>query len=921
MQLSMEKAIEIAKLSSNLVVIFKRTQDFLKVIFFSEDVPSTYGYTEEAFKEMCNENAFSLISEYDLERILNGFLHAKISGDPYKYSVQVKNGVGTNVFWSGQCTYIGADEDDEYYLCILDSSISGQVAKGDFQAQIRQNESKYHAALQFADILTWDYDIVEQKSFNCDDWQSKYGLPSVINDVPRSMIRLGYIDKESVQTYLNAFQRLQQGESDVVVECWFHFPEIKTPKCLRIKYTNEFDKNGKPVLAHAMGIDITEQKNAEHIFKHRANAVLKVNPDAVATFQVNVSSNSCTTSSCLIASLQPLCNCDSYDKLVSRIITFIPDKSEGIHFVNAFSRGSLLSAFNAGSFQVSLDHHLKVSNTKDEWVKTVIDIFKNPISGETEGVIHINNIHASKITDSLISGIVTREFEYIGLAYIKTNSFVKIDRFDQNVEECPHFIETIRRDLEAQIKIQSEREKIIPLITMSNLIDNINMYGEYSVQYNSNEEFDKNKHRILHFSFLTSKRDIIAISCRDTTKLYNEELAQKKKLSDAVIAAEKANLAKSEFLSLVSHDIRTPLNGIIGMLQLCNEEDNLDKIKKYISKAQMSSNFLLGLINDILDMSKMESGKIELHPELYSYKEFYDYINSVIRPLCKKKDLHFSVHIQNCVPYIYIDKLRLNQIIFNLLSNACKYTNEGGFVQLKMYTEKVNDTTCIGTYMIKDNGIGMSEEFQEHLFETFAQENRMSFNSNEGSGLGLSITHDLIELMGGEITVDSEINKGTTFTVQLTYPYFETVDEDTTAKLEKKKVTKKIDYTGKHFLLCEDNIINQEIAIEILKSIGAEVEVADNGQRGVDMFLASEPGHFSAIFMDIRMPVLDGLGASRQIRSLQHKDSNTIPIIAMTANALSADRMECIEAGMNAYIAKPIDVSQLFKIMSEVIPS
>ena len=336
----------------------------------------------------------------------------------------------------------------------------------------------------------------------------------------------------------------------------------------------------------------------------------------------------------------------------------------------------------------------------------------------------------------------------------------------------------------------------------------------------------------------------------------------------------------------------------------------------------MSSGFLLGLINDLLDMAKIESGKVEFNTEIYRFDEFREYLNSVITPLCERKKIDFKIHYDEPISNILVDKLRINQILFNLLSNACKYTNEGGNVDLYIETETISESSCVVTFIIKDTGIGMSEEFQNHLYETFSQENRVNATFNEGTGLGLAITHNLIELMGGEIKVESQINKGTTFTVTLPCSYVsdeESIQTVDISSLEENNDDIQNDYSNSVFLLCEDNIINQEIASEILRNLGAKVEVADDGFMGFNMFKNSEPNYYRAIIMDIRMPNMDGLQASREIRKLERNDAMTVPIIAMTANAMSEDKMECIEAGMNAYIPKPINVNDFYKILADVV--
>jgi len=381
--------------------------------------------------------------------------------------------------------------------------------------------------------------------------------------------------------------------------------------------------------------------------------------------------------------------------------------------------------------------------------------------------------------------------------------------------------------------------------------------------------------------------------------------------------ADTANAAKSDFLSRMSHDMRTPLNGIIGMTYLTEKMDLPPAARDNLGKIDTSSKFLLSLVNDILDMSKMENQTIELHPEPYPYEDFCTYLDAVVRPLCREKQQNFILDTNPLPGYTpLVDITRLNRIYFNLLSNAVKYTPEGGTITVEIRELLLPNERIRFTVTVRDNGIGMSREFQKHLFEPFVQESRDDNSEMRGSGLGLAIVKRTVEAMGGTICVKSEKGKGTEFTVALVSPC---VRYAAVIKKEEPPADEYSCLLGKHVLLCEDHPLNQEIARALLTEKGMLVEIAEDGQKGATLFSQSPLHYFDCILMDLRMPVLDGIGAAQTIRAMTRPDARTVPILAMTADAFSDDIRRCLEAGMNGHIAKPIDPPLLYEALCHAL--
>lgn len=368
----------------------------------------------------------------------------------------------------------------------------------------------------------------------------------------------------------------------------------------------------------------------------------------------------------------------------------------------------------------------------------------------------------------------------------------------------------------------------------------------------------------------------------------------------ARVHAESANLAQRRFLAHMSHELRTPMNGVLGMTRLAMGENPPPSQMKYLKKIQSSASLLLGIINDILDFSRIEADKLSLEPHVFSLHEAIERVCELVRPVAEEKGLEFSVDIDKSVPkYASGDGLRLSQVLLNLLGNASKFTLKGGvYLHVSGIAQQLG--TIRLTFSVRDTGIGISEEQQQRLFDPFSQANISTSRQFGGTGLGLAISKALVELMGGQILVRSQEGKGSEFYFSIE---LQTAD-GLPAKEETSHVWEEARYDACRFLLVEDNDINQEIAKALLMELGASVDIAENGEEGLKAFMNTD---YDLILMDLRMPIMDGLEATRRIRKSTKHDAITVPIIAMTANAMEEDRIASLESGMNDHIAKPFE--------------
>lgn len=391
---------------------------------------------------------------------------------------------------------------------------------------------------------------------------------------------------------------------------------------------------------------------------------------------------------------------------------------------------------------------------------------------------------------------------------------------------------------------------------------------------------------------------------RDITEDKKELEAAKEQLK----IAESVSQSKTEFLSSMSHEIRTPMNGIIGMLTLAHGQLRGHSAENYIIKAEQLSKYLLSVINDILDMSRIEAGKIELESKPFELAALAEKLRNMFQKNVEAKGVAFYVEMKDVdVKYIVGDELRISQILVNFLSNAQKFTEKGEIRVTFRQLQKENGKVSL-MFRVHDTGKGMDAKFISRIFKPFEQESQDITKQYGGSGLGMSITDRLVHLMGGEIVIDSMLGKGSDFSVYLTLPIAEVSEIETE---QEDETGTDFTFNGCHILMAEDNEINAEIAVSILENEGAKVDVAVNGKDAVEKYAASAPGTYNFILMDIQMPVMNGRDAAKQIRSMDRKDAGEIPIFALSADAFVEDQRLSAMSGMNGHFTKPIDFEEM----------
>ena len=796
--------------------------------------------------------------------------------------------------------------------------------------QLYENEKKrYSTAVAGASLSVWEYHVKENKIISGEKSLDKYNLSNSIENVPDSIATM--IIEEDRPRFLAMFDRIEAGDEHVSGDFWMKpIPALNRHLvCEHVVYTVEKDKEGKPEVAYGVSIDVTSQARERMHFRESMQELLTANPESLCHFTFDLTQNVCHGGQGKSPDVVKAISSDTFDGLVSNIAVLIPSERQKGMFRNTFNRETLIRGYEAGQDNVSLDYERMNTKGNIMAVTTSVKLIKNPQTGNITGAMYSMNITHQKRLERILKIITSQEHQMVSLLDIETRSIeaiylgegmpeVYLEFFTKPGDIC-NVEDLKKRSIETWL-LPEDRELFIEETDVGKLADKLYDGGhvEFTVRTNPKQATGKTQFKKFQNYWLSSAHKQIIIITSDVTQSVikqQEELVKERELREQALAA---NVAKTDFLSRMSHDIRTPINGIMGMVYIAESQDNPDKTAECLRNIDTSSRFLLGLVNEVLDMSKAESGKLEFHMEPYKQESLEEYVNAVIRPLCDEKNIHFVFRLDTVKGIVPItDVLRINQIYFNLLSNAIKYTPEGGTITFLIKTKMIETGRMAGGFEISDNGIGMSREFQNRLFEPFAQENRCDTALNRGTGLGLAIVKKIVDMMGGTITVESAINSGTMFKVNLE---FDCITEKAAAELTREtNLVNNSDLSGIHILLCEDHPLNQKIAKAILEEKNAIVTIAENGQEGIEKFQQSNVGYYDIVLMDLRMPVLDGYGATKEIRKLDRVDAKSIPIIAMTADAFSDDVKRCYEVGMNGHIAKPVDPKKMLQTVLEMV--
>ena len=916
------------------------------------------------------------------------------------------------------------------------------------QAQERSAVQLYLSAVTAAKLLVMEYDLVRNRVTVHDYVSLSQDLPQILEPIPESLKK--YIVAKDMPGVEALFLKVKKGEK-ASCEFWHNDGEGTPISCERLSFEAFEYKDGVPVKAYGISQNITSQKMNELQYQRNTDEFLALNPNFLCTFHLNLTKDICGqghgSSAYILKNLQA----PTASGMLANLSNMIINPERRAEFVTVFNLKNLSECFRQGKLNLEETYFRKSRDEDGQWVTTYVHLLRNQVTGDIEASFYTVDADARVKEEKTVENLVAEEYDCIGLINVAkkqvqythvrkqfaASDWALSQAYDQGVLATAVMIDD-----------EIERQKFIRANCLEQILPRL-AEGTLEIPYTLGKK-GHIRRKLLKYRYLDETRTVVMFTVSDVTAAFLQEQQKEEQLEVALTAAKQASSAKSSFLSRMSHEIRTPMNAIIGMDTLAAQAiGNDEQVSDCISKIGISARYLLSIINDILDMSRIESGKMLLKNEKFLFSDFITEINTMIYNQTLRRGLDYECIVSPQLDESYLgDAMKLQQVLINVLGNAVKFTQHGK-VSLEVHPVSQRGSQTKVRFIVNDTGCGIKPEFLEKLFDPFEQEDVSSTTTFGGTGLGLAITKNLVELMGGTITVRSIVGIGSEFTItvpltvdhslamlslhkynfdrlsalvvdddliiceqavcllkeigmsgdwvtsgreavekvnhqfsqSLYYDYilidwkmpdmdgvettrqirrivgpevtiiiisaydWETIASDAKAAGANLLITKPLfkstlinalqkargqeeekiaqerqyDFTGKRILVAEDNTINAEIAKRLLESKHFTVEVAPNGLKALEKFVHSQPGYYDAILMDVRMPLMDGLQATANIRHWDKPDAKTVPIIAMTANAFDEDVEKSRASGMNAHLSKPIEPELLYRTLYHII--
>lgn len=775
--------------------------------------------------------------------------------------------------------------------------------------QLKQSNEILENACEFAGMWVFTLDVEKKIAYTSRNLQEEYGFPADVEGFPEVIFDYDFVLPQYKDIYCSSFESLRKGYDNVVFEIQAKLKDGNV-HWLRFRGTR---LSGKGNMAVCSALIIDAEKAMEARLELERKKLSGSEKNLLGYSITNVSKNEILEHHLL------------KDVSSTRLATefLYPEEEEA--FFKMHQREYLLEHFQQGDTSMDLEYRMKLVSGEIVWVRDNMNLLADPRTQEVYLYEYCSDINETKILEEITDA--SSKYSYDGLGKLDLyhdqvtftrSGWLESQQLGNNRLKTFSYSD-FRKEYAEKFVVEEDREQFLKDSELSNM--QLQLQKSDACEFITRVRKSEDSIRVMKtkISLYDRQTGICLLTRTDVTSVVAEEEKRQKELQQIALEAESANLAKTQFLSRMSHEIRTPMNAIRGMIAIARE-NKADYLQVYecLEKIDTSSEYLLTLINDILEMNRIESGRLDIADSEFDFGHLMKNIQTIIEPLAVKRHIYYQYIPEENVEKHYVgDFMRVQQILLNVLTNAIKFTNSGGRVRftVKKLEESAAKTTF--RFSIADTGIGMNKEFMKRMFEPFTQEDETNTSDYAGSGLGLAISKNLVEAMGGSIVAESYEDIGSTFTVDI--PLGRQKGQTAAEQQVETEENSEIDLTGCHILLAEDHPLNVMVATKLLEHKGMLIDVAENGQKAVDLFSESKPGFYDAILMDIRMPVMDGLDAAAKIRALEREDAKKVPIIAVTANAFEEDRKKTKEVGMNDHLAKPFEANQLYNTLTDQI--
>ncbi|MEF9983021.1 MAG: PAS domain-containing protein [Oscillospiraceae bacterium] len=886
-------------------------------IVLSDRVYELSGMTKEEYLAATCDTMLDILHPDDRQGFIDAVNVARDNRDKFDYTYRVlqKNGSYRWTHISGKVM----DTNDNFptlYAVLID--INEQIKT---EHALRESESRYAAAVRSSNINIGEYDYATDTMYIFSKSPKVNQFKSIVNNYTKNVISSEHISNESATLLYHVLEELKNGAPEMSADFWIRNKYGDEFWCERVVYTNSFDEGGKPVKAYCVGRDITNEKEAEKRYYEERSYREAVQKATMSSINMNLTQNTILDFKSIFNSVNAyMSNAKTAQDYFDNVCRELSSVEMQKKYISNFSCDALLWDFANGKTTISMEFTRRIEK-RLYWVMVTVNMMKRE-NGDIIAFLYSTDITNERTMQNIMNTVVTTDYDFLVVADVPQNTSVRYSQKNignNYLIESDHFIEDSQNYVRLYI-CPEDVERVLKEMEPKNVLAHLDSESFYSIFYSVPNSEGSISKKQLRFSYIDREQQCILLTRVDITAAVEEQEKKNKELMEAVTMAERANAAKSEFLSHISHEIRTPMNAILGMDQLASQRLNDPEfVGECIKKSQYASRYLLQLINDILDMSKIENSKIAIKNEPIVWQPFLNSINTIINTQAEIKGVKYVItQFENCKNSYMGDAVRLQQILINILSNAVKFTPKNGEVHLDISQISADEKVVNICFKISDTGIGINEEFLPDIFKPFSQEHSGTRSGYGGSGLGLAISNNLVGLMKGNISVESIVGKGTTFRVEIPFEISKNNSEKNIEVINAHNNTD-YDFRGKKILLVEDHPLNVLVATKLLEHKNAYVDVAENGKMGVEMFANAPEYHYDAILMDIRMPIMDGLQATEAIRHLDNQWAKIVPIIAMSANAFDDDVVKSKNAGMNAHLAKPIEAGMFYQVLYELM--